>query len=159
MHVHGDGRSRDSARRCYRQEAQRLGFVRHWPQHGFIFLSIEDETEISNAIDPDLYERNRSLVTYAKFLMIEGVLQNLDKVIHIRAKRQELALSQRQHHPIREQLKDSVEFVRWYGKQSSIHCARKIHDVVESKTTCCRSCRLSSVLRCNGMLRQIQKCR
>jgi error-prone DNA polymerase len=55
--------------------------------HGFIFLSIEDETGISNAIiDPNLYERNRSLVTYAKFLMIEGDLQNLDKVIHIRAK-------------------------------------------------------------------------
>jgi error-prone DNA polymerase len=55
--------------------------------HGFIFLSIEDETGISNAIiDPDLYERNRSLVTYAKFLLIEGALQNVDKVIHIRAK-------------------------------------------------------------------------
>ena len=35
--------------------------------HGFIFLSIEDETGISNAIiDPELYERNRSLVTYAR---------------------------------------------------------------------------------------------
>ncbi len=56
--------------------------------HGFIFLSIEDETGIANAIvDPDLYEANRSLVTYAKFLMIEGALQNIDKVIHIRAKR------------------------------------------------------------------------
>ena len=55
--------------------------------HGFIFLSIEDETGIANAIvDPELYERNRSLVTYAKFLLIEGVLQNVDKVIHIRAK-------------------------------------------------------------------------
>ena len=55
--------------------------------HGFIFLSIEDETGISNAIiDPDLYENNRSLVTYAKFLLIEGVLQNVDTVIHIRAK-------------------------------------------------------------------------
>ncbi len=55
--------------------------------HGFIFLSIEDETGIANAIvDPDLYEANRSLVTYAKFLLIEGVLQNIDKVIHIRAK-------------------------------------------------------------------------
>lgn len=55
--------------------------------HGFIFLSIEDETGIANAIiDPDLYETHRSLVTYAKFLLIEGVLQNIDKVIHIRAK-------------------------------------------------------------------------
>lgn len=55
--------------------------------HGFIFLSIEDETGISNAIiDPDLYEKNRSLVTYAKFLLVEGALQNVDKVIHIRAR-------------------------------------------------------------------------
>ena len=54
--------------------------------HGFIFLSIEDETGISNAIiEPELYERNRSLVTYARFLLIEGILQNVDKVIHIRA--------------------------------------------------------------------------
>jgi error-prone DNA polymerase len=54
--------------------------------HGFIFLSIEDETGISNAIiDPELYERNRSLVTYARFLLVEGKLQNVDKVIHIRA--------------------------------------------------------------------------
>ncbi len=55
--------------------------------HGFIFLSIEDETGIANVIvDPDLYEANRSLVTYAKFLLIEGALQNVDNVIHIRAK-------------------------------------------------------------------------
>ncbi len=55
--------------------------------HGFIFLSIEDETGIANAIiDPDLYERHRSLVTYAKFLLVEGALQNVDKVIHVRAR-------------------------------------------------------------------------
>jgi len=55
--------------------------------HGFIFLSIEDETGIANAIiDPDLYERYRSLVTYAKFLLVEGALQNVDNVIHVRAK-------------------------------------------------------------------------
>jgi error-prone DNA polymerase len=54
--------------------------------HGFIPLSIEDETGIANAIvDPELYERYRSLVAYAKFLLIEGSLQNVDKVIHIRA--------------------------------------------------------------------------
>ena len=55
--------------------------------HGFIFLSLEDETGIANAIiDPGLYEANRNLVTYAKFLLVEGALQNTDKVIHIRAK-------------------------------------------------------------------------
>lgn len=55
--------------------------------HGFIFLSIEDETGISNAIiDPELYEHNRSLVAYARFLLVEGTLQIVDKVIHIRAR-------------------------------------------------------------------------
>ncbi|MDQ2924381.1 MAG: hypothetical protein M3R43_02295 [Acidobacteriota bacterium] len=55
--------------------------------NGFIFLSIEDETGISNAIiDPELYEQNRRLVTYARFLLVEGILQNVDKVIHIRAR-------------------------------------------------------------------------
>jgi len=54
--------------------------------HGFLFLSIEDETGIANAIiDPGLYERCRALVTYAKVLLIEGALQNVDQVIHIRA--------------------------------------------------------------------------
>ncbi len=63
--------------------------------HGFIFLSLEDETGIANAIiDPDLYEANRSLVTYAKFLLIDGALQNIDKVIHIRARQiQELDIT------------------------------------------------------------------
>ena len=55
--------------------------------HGFIFLSIEDESGIANAIiDPDLYEANRSIVTYAKFVLVEGTLQCVDRVIHIRAK-------------------------------------------------------------------------
>jgi error-prone DNA polymerase len=54
--------------------------------HGFLFLSIEDETGIANAIvDPDLYEKHRMLVTYSKFLLVEGALQNIDRVIHIRA--------------------------------------------------------------------------
>ena len=53
--------------------------------HGFIFLSLEDETGIANAIiDPRLYERNRSLVTYGKILLMEGTLQNVDKVVHVR---------------------------------------------------------------------------
>ncbi len=56
--------------------------------HGFIFLSLEDETGICNAIiDPDLYEQNRSLVTYGKILMIEGTLQNIDKVVHVRMRK------------------------------------------------------------------------
>ncbi|WP_353067690.1 DNA polymerase III subunit alpha [Tunturiibacter psychrotolerans] len=53
---------------------------------GFIFLSLEDETGISNAIiNPHLYERNRVTVTRGKFLRIEGTLQNQDGVINVRA--------------------------------------------------------------------------
>lgn len=53
---------------------------------GFIFISMEDETGIANVIvSPSLYEKNRLLVSRAKFLMVEGMLQNQDGVIHVRA--------------------------------------------------------------------------
>lgn len=53
---------------------------------GFTFLSLEDETGISNAIiHPDLYERNRIAVTRGKFLLVEGTLQNQDGVISVKA--------------------------------------------------------------------------
>jgi error-prone DNA polymerase len=55
---------------------------------GVIFLSLQDETNISNVIImPDIYDQNRLLVTRSKFLLIEGILQNRDKVIHVRATR------------------------------------------------------------------------
>jgi error-prone DNA polymerase len=55
---------------------------------GFIFLSMEDESGIANVIvTPDLYERERLVVTRSKFLIVEGHLQNQDGVIHIKAKR------------------------------------------------------------------------
>jgi error-prone DNA polymerase len=62
---------------------------------GFIFLSMEDETGIANVIiTPDLYERERLVVTRSKFVLVEGPLQNQDSVIHIKAKRiQPLAFS------------------------------------------------------------------
>lgn len=53
---------------------------------GFIFISIEDETGIANVIvTPDLYERDRLVVTRSQFLLAEGTLQNQEGVIHIRA--------------------------------------------------------------------------
>ncbi|HEX8372177.1 MAG TPA: error-prone DNA polymerase, partial [Chthoniobacterales bacterium] len=43
---------------------------------GFVFISLEDETGISNAIvRPDLFEQERLLITEEPFLMIEGILQ------------------------------------------------------------------------------------
>jgi error-prone DNA polymerase len=53
---------------------------------GFIFISMEDETGIANVIvTPDLYERERLQVTTSKFLLVEGTLQNVDGVIHVKA--------------------------------------------------------------------------
>jgi error-prone DNA polymerase len=55
---------------------------------GFIFISMEDETGIANVIvTPDLYDRNRLVVTRSKFLLVEGMLQNQDNVIHVKATR------------------------------------------------------------------------
>ena len=53
---------------------------------GFVFLSLEDETGIANVIiTPDLFERDRFLVTRSRFLLIEGPVQNQDGVIHVKA--------------------------------------------------------------------------
>jgi error-prone DNA polymerase len=55
---------------------------------GFMFLSLEDETGISNVIvNPDLYEKYRVVINREKFLRVEGVLQNQDSVISIKASR------------------------------------------------------------------------
>jgi error-prone DNA polymerase len=55
---------------------------------GMMFMSLEDETGIANAIfAPDLLQRNRVLLISERFLMIEGILQNQDNVIHIRAEK------------------------------------------------------------------------
>src|SRR5581483_9039876 len=53
---------------------------------GFVFLSLEDETGVSNAIiTPDLFQRNRLLLSTEQFLLIDGILQNQDGVISIKA--------------------------------------------------------------------------
>src|SRR5438874_5979071 len=63
---------------------------------GFVFLSLEDETGVANAIiNPDLFQKNRLLVSSEQFLMIEGILQNQDNVISVKAERvQPLAITQ-----------------------------------------------------------------
>jgi error-prone DNA polymerase len=54
---------------------------------GFVFISLEDETGVANAIVvPQLFERHRLLITSESFLIIEGQLQNLENVIHIKAR-------------------------------------------------------------------------
>ena len=53
--------------------------------NGFIFISDEDETGISNVIiQPKVYERNQMAVTGGKFLMIEGLLQNQDSAVSVK---------------------------------------------------------------------------
>jgi error-prone DNA polymerase len=55
---------------------------------GFVFLSLEDETGIANAIvTPDLLQQNRILLVAERFLMVEGILQNQDNVISVKAER------------------------------------------------------------------------
>jgi error-prone DNA polymerase len=55
---------------------------------GFVFLSLEDETGIANAIiTPDVFEQNRVTVVKEQFLLIEGWLQNQDHVISVKAER------------------------------------------------------------------------
>ena len=52
---------------------------------GFVFLSIEDETGIANAIiTPDLFAENRVMVVNNPFLLVEGKLQHLDNVISVK---------------------------------------------------------------------------
>jgi error-prone DNA polymerase len=54
---------------------------------GFVFISLEDETGVSNAIvTPDLFERMRLVITEEPFLVIEGTVQNSDSVVLIKAR-------------------------------------------------------------------------
>jgi len=54
---------------------------------GFLFLSMEDETGVANVIvTPDIFDRNRLVLVSQPLLLIDGVLQNQDNVIHVRAR-------------------------------------------------------------------------
>jgi error-prone DNA polymerase len=53
---------------------------------GFVFLSLEDETGVTNIIiTPRLFEKDHTVVVHNSFLMIEGILQNQDGVISVKA--------------------------------------------------------------------------
>ena len=55
---------------------------------GFVFVSLEDETGVANAIvTPDLFEKRRLVITQESFLRITGKLQNDGGVIHVKAAR------------------------------------------------------------------------
>jgi error-prone DNA polymerase len=58
---------------------------------GFVFLSLEDETGISNVIiTPDVFEQNRFTIVAGKFVLVEGRLQNVDNVISVKTARIEV---------------------------------------------------------------------
>ncbi|HUR58888.1 MAG TPA: OB-fold nucleic acid binding domain-containing protein, partial [Opitutaceae bacterium] len=55
---------------------------------GFVFISLEDETGIANAVVvPDLFERLRLVITQESALRITGRLQNVANVTHVKAER------------------------------------------------------------------------
>ncbi len=56
--------------------------------NGFMFLSMEDETGISNIIvEPGMFTHNRELLVREPFLVVEGVLQNQQDSISVKAGR------------------------------------------------------------------------
>ena len=55
---------------------------------GLLFLSIEDETGVSNAVVmPDVFDRERKTILNNSYLVVEGEMQNIDNVYTVRAAR------------------------------------------------------------------------
>jgi error-prone DNA polymerase len=55
---------------------------------GFLFLTLEDETGMANAVvTPDVFQRNRAVIHTSPLLQVEGPLQKVDGVIHVRAQK------------------------------------------------------------------------
>jgi error-prone DNA polymerase len=53
---------------------------------GFLFLSLEDETGISNiVVRPKMFAEHRLTLMSEPFLLVEGILQNQDNVVAVRA--------------------------------------------------------------------------
>ena len=54
--------------------------------NGLIFMTLEDETGNANVIVmPDFYEKNRAAVLYERFVIVSGIVQNQDNIVHLRA--------------------------------------------------------------------------
>jgi error-prone DNA polymerase len=55
---------------------------------GFVFISLEDESGVANVIvRPELFEASRLVITQNPALVIDGVVQAQDGVIHVKAER------------------------------------------------------------------------
>jgi error-prone DNA polymerase len=56
--------------------------------NGILFLSLEDDTGISNiVIKPELFESQRLEILAHPWVMVEGKMQNVDNVIHVMARK------------------------------------------------------------------------
>ena len=54
---------------------------------GIIFMTLEDETGTSRVIiSPDFYDKNRMAVLHERFVLVSGVVQNQDTVVHLKAR-------------------------------------------------------------------------
>ncbi len=62
---------------------------------GIIFMTLEDETGTSRVIiSPDFYDKNRMAVLKERFVLVSGIVQNQDNVVHLKARAiQPLAIS------------------------------------------------------------------
>jgi len=77
-------------RRSRRVRAAGLCIVRQRPgtAKGFVFLSLEDETGISNiVIDPPTFEKNRRPILASSLLVVEGRLETYDGVTSVKGDR------------------------------------------------------------------------
>jgi error-prone DNA polymerase len=54
---------------------------------GIIFMTLEDETGTSRVIiSPDFYDQNRMVVLNERFVLVSGIVQNQDNVVHLKAR-------------------------------------------------------------------------
>ena len=62
---------------------------------GMIFMTLEDETGTARVIlSPDFYDQNRMTVLHERFVLVSGIVQNQDKIVHLKARSiQALAIS------------------------------------------------------------------
>ena len=54
---------------------------------GIIFMTLEDETGTSRVIiSPDFYDQNRITVLKEQFVLVRGLVQNQDDIVHLKAR-------------------------------------------------------------------------
>ena len=92
MEMRGALRAIDLAKQRHGRRVRVAGAVitrqRPGTAKGFVFLTLEDETGIANIIvRPDLFARSRLTVVGEPFLLVEGILQNQEGVVSVRAER------------------------------------------------------------------------